>query len=170
MCALVLPLNWQKGVNLFRIFINFFLPGLLFLFISNFSAAAEAKISFKKSKIKVANQVLEVELAETQAQHERGLMFRTELKDGHGMLFIFEDYETRAFWMKNTFVPLSIAYFDTDKKLVNMLDMKPAMSSAQTEFPNYPSEGPAKYALEVPQGWFKRKGIKKGASFSFVKD
>ena len=147
----------------FRCVISTFVTALLLLFSQ---AKAETKMLFKRTKIKIENNYLKVELAENPEQQERGLMYRTELKDGFGMLFVFEDEAPRAFWMKNTFVPLTIGYFDSHKKLINTMDMKAAMSTAQTEFPNYQSAGPAKYALEVPLGWFQKKKIKKDSLVS----
>jgi hypothetical protein len=69
-----------------------------------------------------------------------------------------------AFWMKNTRIPLSIAFFDESQKLINALDMDPATSDSP---PLYHSEAPAKYALEVPKGWFAKHRIRRGMKFSF---
>src|SRR4051812_32729445 len=88
------------------------------------SHSAEAKINFSKKKIQVENKVLSVEIAESEAQHERGLMFREKLGKNDGMLFIFNNEEPRAFWMKNTLVNLSIGYYDKNRKLVDIQEMK----------------------------------------------
>ena len=84
------------------------------------------------------------------------------------MLFIFPDEQPRSFWMKNTFVPLSIGYFNAKKELIDMIDMEPAQSEMQNQFPTYASKGPAQYALEVPKGWFLKNKIKIGQKFSFL--
>lgn len=89
-------------------------------------------------------------------------MFRKSLKEGEGMLFIFPDEQLRTFWMKNTYIDLSIAYFDKKKKLINTIDMKATKPEGETNYPIYPSEKPAKYALEVPKGWFLKHKIKPG--------
>jgi uncharacterized membrane protein (UPF0127 family) len=72
--------------------------------------------------------------------------------------------------MKNTFVPLSIAYFDKNKKLINVLDMTPVTSEMQNPTETYSSAGPAQYALEMPQGWFERNKIKPGAILTYKSD
>jgi uncharacterized membrane protein (UPF0127 family) len=83
-------------------------------------------------------------------------MFRRELAAGAGMLFIFEDDQVRSFWMKNTFIPLSIAYILYDGTIVDIRDMRPGDLS-----PVHSSRS-ARYALEVPQGWFASAGIRPG--------
>ena len=100
--------------------------------------------------------VCKAEIARTQAQHQQGLMFRKELKDGEGMLFIFERDEPLSFWMKNTLVPLSIAYIASDGRILEIYNMEPGnLDPVQ-------SSRSVRYALEVPQGWFGRAGIAAG--------
>ncbi len=101
---------------------------------------------------------LVVEMATTEEQQMRGLMYRKSLPQDRGMLFVFSNEEERQFWMKNTYIPLTIAYFDADGNFINSLDMNPT-SVVQVEHPRYRSEKPAKYALEVNKGWFQRKKI-----------
>ena len=133
--------------------------GLILFTILGFS---KNEPTYLKKNIRVGQTSVNVELADNQERAEHGLMFRHELKDGSGMLFIFPDEEIRSFWMKNTFIELSIGYFDKDKKLVDIQDMKPVTSEMQTDLPVYPSRLPAQYALEVPKGWFERHKIKIG--------
>ena len=130
---------------------------------------ALAAPKFKKSQIKIKNKTLQIELAETQEQHSYGLMNREHLAENTGMLFVFDGEEQRFFWMKNTFINLSIAYFDKHKKIIDIQDMKAATSSLDENLPSYPSKGKAKYALEVNQGWFEKNNIKVGDSFYEVK-
>jgi uncharacterized protein len=85
-----------------------------------------------------------------------GLMNRFSLAPDSGMLFVFAQSEPLAFWMKNTFVPLSIAYVDTKGVILNIADMKPQDEST------HPSKGPAMFAIEMKQGWFKERGIVAG--------
>jgi uncharacterized membrane protein (UPF0127 family) len=99
---------------------------------------------------------LEAELARTDRERETGLMFRTELEDGKGMLFIFEHDQVLSFWMKNTLIPLSIAYIAYDGTIVDIRDMQPQVLQPVQ------STRSVRYALEVPQGWFARAGIKTG--------
>jgi len=130
------------------------------------SATREKSFTFREQKIRVAAIELTVEVAETPEQHSRGLMFRSKLEEGRGMIFIFPDAEYRGFWMKNTFIPLSIGYFDANKKLVDMQDMEPVKSMMEANPPTYRSKKPAQYALEVPKGWFRKHKIKIGDSLS----
>jgi uncharacterized membrane protein (UPF0127 family) len=116
---------------------------------------------FEKKEIKVGKHKLNVEIADTEEKLSFGLMFRQNLPDGTGMLFIFPDEQPRSFWMKNTFVALSIAYINAQKKIVDIQDMVPVKSEMETP-QTYPSAGSAMYALEVPRGWFKKKKIKIG--------
>jgi len=96
------------------------------------------------------------ELALTPAQREQGLMYRKELKDGEGMLFVFQNDQVLSFWMKNTLVPLSIAYISHDGRILEIYDMQP-----QNLDPVRSSRS-VRYALEVPQGWFSRAGLGPG--------
>ena len=97
------------------------------------------------------------EVATTQDQRSLGLMNRFSLQPDHGMLFVFERPEPLAFWMKNTYIPLSIAFIAADGRIVNIEDMQP-----QTEDSHW-SKGPALYALEMKKGWFQERGIGPGA-------
>ena len=98
------------------------------------------------------------EVAITPEQRAVGLMHRFSLKPDHGMLFVFERSEAQAFWMKNTFIALSIAFIAADGRIVSIDDMKP-----QSEESHY-SKGPALYALEMRKGWFTERGIGPGAT------
>lgn len=83
-------------------------------------------------------------------------MYRESLEEGRGMLFVFSDSQIRSFWMRNTFIPLDIAYLDESLRIVDIQAMEP-----ETE-DSHPSARPAMFALEVPMGWFGRKGIEVG--------
>jgi uncharacterized membrane protein (UPF0127 family) len=122
-----------------------------------------------KRRIRVGNQTVTAEVADTEGSRTQGLMHRKHLDAGTGMLFIFENAEKRYFWMKNTLIPLSIAYFDSQKKLINIVDMEPA-SPIEVNPKTYASTGPAKYALEVPKGWFIKVGIKVGDKLEILTD
>jgi uncharacterized membrane protein (UPF0127 family) len=97
-----------------------------------------------------------VEVATTPDERATGLMNRFSLQPDHGMLFVFEKPEPLSFWMKNTYIPLSIAFIDGGGRIVNIEDMAP-----QTETTHW-SRGPALYALEMRKGWFVERGIKTG--------
>jgi uncharacterized membrane protein (UPF0127 family) len=118
--------------------------------------------------LKIGNTKLSVEIAETESEREKGLMFRRELKDGKGMLFIFEREQPLRFWMKNTFIPLSIGYFNKDKELLEIHDMTPVTSEAQATIPEYPSKHSVQYALEVPKGWFIKNKVELHQKFQLA--
>ncbi|MDP2790678.1 MAG: DUF192 domain-containing protein [Rectinemataceae bacterium] len=99
------------------------------------------------------------EVAATELERNRGLMFRKNLEDGKGMLFVFDADQRVAFWMKNTSLPLSLAYIGSDGRILQILDLQPFSEQAR------PSERSVRYALEVPQGWFSRVGLEVGDSF-----
>lgn len=124
-------------------------------------------VGFEKKQIRIGDRLITVEVADTDARREQGLMFRTELPDDRGMLFVFEDTRQLSFWMKNTLIPLSIGYFDRNKKLLETYEMVLAVIG-EREIKTYPSRSPAMYALEMPKGWFARHGIHPGTVFSFV--
>ena len=119
------------------------------------------------ARIEIGNQTLQVEIADTPDAQAKGLMERTHLPKNTGMLFVFDQPKILAFWMKNTLIPLSIAYFDEKKQLLETADM-PVLEENAGSPPLYISSKPALYALEVPQYWFREKGIKKGMEFSFL--
>jgi len=97
------------------------------------------------------------EVAATADERAQGLMYRDEVPDGTGMLFVFQNSEVRAFWMANTYVALDIAYMDPNYTVVDIIAMEPEVTES------YPSRAPAMFALEVRQGWFEEKGIAIGA-------
>ncbi|EMO46058.1 DUF192 domain-containing protein [Leptospira santarosai] len=97
-----------------------------------------------------------VEIANTPTDRARGLMYRKFMGENEGMLFVFAKPEYLSFWMKNTRIPLSIAYFNQDKRITDVYDMKPNQT---TEL--YHSSEKVLYALEVNQGWFAKRKIGK---------
>jgi uncharacterized membrane protein (UPF0127 family) len=106
-------------------------------------------------------------LADTPQRREQGLMHVTDATLGNhdGMLFLFQDIQHGAFWMKDTILPLSIAYFGPDGRLVSTTDMAPCLNRGN-DCPGYPAGGPFKYALEVAKGGLGRLGIGSGAHIS----
>lgn len=109
-------------------------------------------------ELRVGGSALKAEVARTPSEREKGLMFRTSLKDGEGMLFVFEADQRLAFWMKNTSIPLSVAYLSSDGTIREIMDLEPFSLDARG------SERSLRYALEVPRGWFGRIGVKSGDS------
>lgn len=100
--------------------------------------------------------IIRAEVANTEATRRDGLMFRKELPGNDGMLFVFERPDVQCFWMRNTLLPLSIAFIADDGTIVNIEDMAP-----QTEDPHC-AKKPVRYALEMAQGWFDQHGITAG--------
>ena len=99
-----------------------------------------------------------VEIADGPLERTWGLMYRTALGEDRGMLFVFQREQPLTFWMKNTRLPLSIAYIDSKGRITDILDMKPLDDKP----PHYVSSGPVQYALEVNQGFFDEHGVKVG--------
>lgn len=102
---------------------------------------------------------IDVEVADSAEEREKGLMFRNSLDHDNGMLFIFKNEETRSFWMKNTLIPLDIIFIDRNLKIVDMQAAKPCVEHICSL---YTSEKPAQYVLEVNQGFVKNNGISIG--------
>jgi uncharacterized membrane protein (UPF0127 family) len=110
--------------------------------------------------VELKGQRFDVEIADTEPARERGLMFRESMPADHGMLFLFDDDTVRTFWMKNCRMPLDILYFDDKYKLVSMQERVPACRSEPC--PVYPSEGAAKFVLELNAGTADKIGVKPG--------
>jgi len=106
--------------------------------------------------LRVKGHPLRAELANDHESRGVGLMFREQLPESSGMLFVYETEGRHAMWMKNTLIPLSVAFIDRQGRIINIEDMQP-----QTE-DTHAARAPAAYALEVNQGWFKQRGIKPG--------
>ena len=104
--------------------------------------------------------VVRVEIATTTAEKQRGLMGRTALAEDAGMLFVFDREQQLSFWMKDTLIPLSIAYINESGRIADIQNMQPL-----DETP-HPSAEPAKYALEVNQGFFNEHGVEVGNKVS----
>ena len=102
------------------------------------------------------------EVASTPDERSEGLMYREEVPDGTGMLFVFQDNQVRSFWMANTYVALDVAYMDPSFRVVDIIAMEPLVTEG------YPSRAPAMFALEVRQGWFSEQEIAIGARAEIV--
>jgi len=100
--------------------------------------------------------VITAEIAATDAARSRGLMYRKELAPNHGMLFVFENANVQCFWMRNTVLPLSIAFIQEDGIITNIDDMQPMTDTSHC------SSAPVRYVLEMEQGWFAKRGIQAG--------
>ena len=99
---------------------------------------------------------IEVQVAQTPREREIGLMFRRQMPQSEGMLFVFEQPAPQCFWMKNTILPLTAAFIADDGTIVNLADMAPQTTDSHC------SARPVRYVLEMNQGWFAKRGIKAG--------
>lgn len=124
-------------------------------------------LSFETKTLIFSNgKKIKIELAETSEEKALGLMHRKALAADTGMLFVFPTEQKLSFWMKNTYIPLTIAFFDSQQKLLETKDMQPHLGPISDEqLPHYESSGVAKYALEMSIGWFKKNKIGPGVSF-----
>lgn len=107
-------------------------------------------------RVPIGVETFTLELAATPRTQQLGLMHRKTMPQDHGMLFVFEDEQERSFWMKNTLIPLDIIYADAKGKVVSVKQMRPLDETS------VPSDGPAKYAVELNQGAAARAGVKAG--------
>ena len=118
--------------------------------------AAGADTRLKTATVRVGPHALKVEVVASDADRARGLMNRKSLGRNEGMLFIFDEPAYHSMWMKNTLIPLSVAFIDAQGTILNILDMEP-----ETLDP-HASAGPSIYAIEVNKGWFAEKKVKAG--------
>ncbi|QWP76801.1 DUF192 domain-containing protein [Lysobacter sp. K5869] len=119
-----------------------------------------------ESWVEVGGQRFQVEVAKTQEQRSRGLMFRDEMAADRGMVFVHDSEDLQAYWMKNTKIPLDILYFDSKRRLVSQQRNVPPCSAGD-RCPPYPSEAPAKYVLELNAGEAERLKLENGAEMKF---
>jgi uncharacterized protein len=110
--------------------------------------------------LSIGQHKVQVEIASTPSDRQQGLMFRTTMPSNQGMLFIFDESAGHCFWMRNTPLPLTIGFFDESGVLINTADMVPFNDDSHC-----PSK-PAKYALEMNQGWFSKHHIKAGTKLT----
>ena len=107
-------------------------------------------------RIKIGSETFTLEVADTPAKQQLGLMHRKSMAPDRGMLFVFDDERERSFWMKNTHIPLDIIYADAKGTVVSIKPMKPLDETS------VPSDGPAKYAVELNKGTAQRIGVRPG--------
>ena len=100
---------------------------------------------------------IKAQLAGNAEQRQIGLMFRSEMPAHEGMLFIFDTPTTQCFWMRNTYLPLTIAFLRDDGSIVNLDDMKPRTEDSHC------SAEPVRFVLEMNVGWFAKRGLKAGS-------
>ncbi len=127
---------------------------------SGIAAAQDAPTAFRVIPLSAGIHVIRAEVAAEPAERERGLMFRTALGANQGMVFLFDRPALQCMWMRNTLIPLSVAFLDERGRVINVEEM-----AAQTD-DNHCAKRPAAYALEMNRGWFAQHGIGPGTPIS----
>lgn len=131
---------------------------LLFLFIA--AVFFSCKDETDSVELKIAHKTITAEIADTEESRALGLMNRKSMEDDHGMLFVFNEERKLSFWMKNTLIPLSIAYISKNGEIKEIHKMYPLDESSVS------SSRSVMYALEMNQGWFEKNGITVGDKIS----
>ena len=135
-------------------------PFLIFFLLTSW---ARSESPLPKIPLFVKQKEIRVEVAKSPEDQSRGLMGRTSLGKDEGMLFLYEREVYHGFWMKNTLIPLSIAFIDKGDRIIAIMDMEPL--TLDTHMP----PGPFLYALEMNKGWFSANNIKAGDVIRFSK-
>lgn len=115
----------------------------------------------RTAQIRIGGVEVTAEIADNEELRAQGLMHRDSLPQNHGMLFVYGTAEVRSFWMRNTRIPLDIAFIDANGAIINIEQMEPQSDQ------NYYSQGPMMYALEMDQGWFEANGVGPGDRLEF---
>ncbi|MDB5822320.1 MAG: hypothetical protein JWR21_1024 [Herminiimonas sp.] len=124
------------------------------LFATNFHAAAQQR--FQTVPLTAGINLIQAEVAADNAHRQQGLMFREKMGTNEGMVFLFDEPAEVCMWMKNTLIPLSVAFIDSEGKIVNIEDMQPQTTDSHC------AKRPARYALEMNLDWFKKRNLKPG--------
>jgi len=119
-------------------------------------AAQQAQMNLPHTRLSAGMHLLDVQLAQTPQERQIGLMYRKEMPQHEGMLFVFEQPATQCFWMRNTLIPLTAAFVADDGTIVNLADMKPQTDDSHC------SVKPVRFVLEMNQGWFAKRSVKAG--------
>ncbi len=120
------------------------------------SGAVLADVAMPLAELGAGMYRIQAEVAHTPQTRQLGLMNRKAMPVQHGMVFVFTQDATHCMWMKNTFLPLSVAFVDAQGRIINIEDMQPHSED------NHCAAAPARFALEMNQGWFRERGIKPG--------
>lgn len=126
------------------------------------SVPVHAQSAMPRTELSAGMYRIEVEVAATQENRMTGLMQRRSMPANQGMLFVFTQPQRHCMWMKNTLLPLSVAFLDDEGRILNVEDMQP-----QTE-DNHCAAKPARFALEMNLGWFRQKGVRPGQKIDGV--
>jgi uncharacterized membrane protein (UPF0127 family) len=118
--------------------------------------AQQPQMNLARTQLSAGMHLLDVQVAQTPQERQIGLMFRKDMPQHEGMLFVFEQPASQCFWMRNTLLPLTAAFVADDGTIVNLADMKPQSDDSHC------SAKPVRYVLEMHQGWFAKRNIKAG--------
>lgn len=129
----------------------------LTLSVLGLAHAQKPQTSLPRTALSIGMYRIDAQLATTSEQHATGLMFRTDMPQQEGMLFVFQQPAQQCFWMKNTLIPLAVAFVADDGTIVNLDEMK------EQTLNSHCSEKPVRYVLEMNTGWFSKKGLKAGS-------
>ena len=141
----------------FTHYVQYFLGSLLLL-VSLASRGQDApQINLERVKLTSGMHRIDAQISATPEQRQTGLMFRKEMPQHEGMIFVFDQPAKQCFWMKNTLIPLSAAFVSDDGTIVNIEEMKPLALDTHC------SALPVRYVLEMNKGWFSKKGIRAGS-------
>ena len=151
-----------EGAMMFPRFTLFALFALLLCLCTVVAEATENGTSLETETIQIGTKKIVVEVADELHERQLGLMHRTTLEINDGMIFVYPEAEKRSFWMKNTLIPLSIAYIGSDCQILHMADMTPKNTKG------VPSEFPAQFALEMNRGWFEVNAVAIGDSLQGI--
>jgi uncharacterized membrane protein (UPF0127 family) len=125
-------------------------------------AAAMAASAAERVTIDANGHRILAEVADTPDARDRGLMFRTAMPADHGMLFVYPNDARHCMWMRNTYVPLSVAFLDEHGRVINTDEMVPRTDTSHC------AAGPARFVLEMPAGWFLQHGVGGGTRLDFT--
>jgi uncharacterized protein len=120
-------------------------------------AIGQQTVQFPVTSLNAGIYVIKAEVAARDAERQQGLMYRQKMGPNEGMVFLFEAPAGVCMWMKNTLIPLSVAFIDENGTIINIEDMQPQTTDSHC------AKKPVRYALEMNQGWFKKKNIKPGS-------
>jgi uncharacterized membrane protein (UPF0127 family) len=129
---------------------------VLFFSLLGPARAQTPQTDLQRTRLTTGMYQIDAQVAQTPRQRQIGLMFRKEMPQSEGMIFVFEQPATQCFWMQNTLLPLTAAFVADDGRIVNLVDMQPLTTDSHC------SREPVRFVLEMNQGWFARKNIKEG--------
>jgi len=121
------------------------------------ASAQEPQLNLPRVRLLVGVHQIDAQVARTAQQRATGLMWRRDMPQHEGMLFVFEQPSVQCFWMQNTPSPLTAAFLADDGTIVNLADMQPLSTQSHC------SSRPVRFVLEMNQGWFEKKGLRAGA-------